>query len=155
MTGAACSSVLPTYSLVVQNFFLLGVRFRTQSKMFERETILVVDDDTEILAAATIRLKAAGYDTLTAADGQAGVAAAEACQPDGILMDVNMPVKDGITALKELKSIDCTKDIPVVIMSAKESNRQAAYDVGAHAFVKKPYQGAKMVQAVIDALEAA
>ena len=123
--------------------------------MSERETVLVVDDDAEILAASTIRLKAAGYNTLIAADGQAGVALAEACQPDGILMDVNMPVKDGITALKELKSIDCTKDIPVVIMSAKESNRQAANDAGAHAFVKKPYQGAKMVQAMTDALEAA
>ena len=123
--------------------------------MSERETVLVVDDDIEILAAATIRLKAAGYDTLTAADGQAGVALAEARQPDAILMDVNMPVKDGITALEELKGIDSTQDIPVVIMSAKESNRQASYDAGAHAFLKKPYQGAKMVQAVTEALEAA
>ena len=133
----------------------MGVPFRTQSKMCEGQTVLVVDDDTEILAAATMRLKAAGYDTLTAADGQAGVALAEACHPDGVLMDVNMPVKDGITALKELKSIDSTQDIPVVIMSARESNRQAAYDAGAHAFLKKPYEGAKMVQAVTEALEAA
>jgi CheY-like chemotaxis protein len=120
--------------------------------MSEPKTVLVVDDDTDIVAAATMRLEAAGYDTLAATDGQAAVVVAEARHPDGILMDVNMPVMDGITALKELKDLDSTEDIPVVIMSAEESNRQAAHDAGAEAFVKKPYQSAVMVQVVTDAI---
>lgn len=119
----------------------------------EQETVLVVDDSADIRDAATLRLEAAGYATLTAADGQVAVDLAQACHPDGVLMDVQMPVKDGITALKELKQLDSTQDIPVVIMSADESNRKAAYDAGAHAFVKKPYRGAVMVQAVTAAVE--
>jgi CheY-like chemotaxis protein len=120
--------------------------------MPEQLTVLVVDDDCEIVAAATIRLRAAGYRTQSACDGESGVALAAECHPDIILLDVRMPRKDGLTALKELKNRSDTKDIPIVMLSASIVDQKAALDAGARFFLKKPYRGDKLVQAVAAAL---
>jgi DNA-binding response OmpR family regulator len=112
-----------------------------------------VDDDCEIVTAATLRLQAAGYRTRTAYDGESGVALAAECRPDAILLDVRMPRKDGLIALRELKQRDDTKDIPVVMLSASIVDQHAALDAGARFFLKKPYCGDTLVQAVISALD--
>jgi CheY-like chemotaxis protein len=121
--------------------------------MPEQLTVLVVDDDCEIVMAATLRLRAAGYRTQTACDGESGVAAAAECHPDVILLDVRMPRKDGLTALGELKARRDTKDIPIVMLSASNVDQQAALDAGARFFLKKPYRGDMLVQAVAMAAE--
>ena len=121
--------------------------------MPEQLTVLVVDDDCEIVTAATLRLRAAGYRTQTAYDGESGVALAAGCHPDAILLDVRMPRKDGLTALKELKRRDDTKNIPVVMLSASIVDQQAALDAGARFFLKKPYGGDTLLQAISSALE--
>jgi CheY-like chemotaxis protein len=121
--------------------------------MPEQLTVLVVDDDCEIVMAATLRLRAAGYRAQTACDGESGVAAAAECHPDVILLDVRMPRKDGLTALGELKARRDTKDIPIVMLSASNVDQQAALDAGARFFLKKPYRGDMLVQAVAMAAE--
>jgi CheY-like chemotaxis protein len=121
--------------------------------MPEQFTVLVVDDDCEIVTAATLRLRAAGYITQTACDGESGVALAAEFLPDVILLDVRMPRKDGLSALKELKKRADTKDIPIVMLSASIVDQQAALDAGARFFLKKPYCGDTLVQAVTSALE--
>ena len=120
--------------------------------MCEQPTVLVVDDDYEIVTAATLRLRAAGYRTRMAYDGESGVALAVKCHPDAILLDVRMPRKDGLTALRELKLRDDTKGIPVVMLSASIVDQQAALDAGARFFLKKPYCGDTLVRAVTSAL---
>ena len=123
--------------------------------MPEQLTVLVVDDDCEIVTAATLRLRAAGYRTQTAHDGESGVALAAECHPDAILLDVRMPRKDGLTALKELKQRDDTKEIPVVMLSASIVDQQAALEAGARFFLKKPYCGDTLLQAIASALNQA
>jgi len=120
--------------------------------MTDPATVLIVDDDDEISSAAGLRLRAAGYHTLTAGDGEAGVAAAVANQPDVILLDVRLPRRDGLSILCELKRRSETKHIPVVMLSASVVDQQAALDAGARFFLRKPYCGDMLVQAVRTAL---
>jgi CheY-like chemotaxis protein len=121
--------------------------------MPEQLTVLVVDDDCEIVTAATLRLRAAGYGIQTANDGVSGLALAAECDPDVILLDVRMPRMGGLTVLGELKARGDTKHIPVVMLSASNVDQQAALDAGARFFLKKPYRGDMLVQAVAMAVE--
>jgi twitching motility two-component system response regulator PilH len=120
--------------------------------MPEACTILMVDDDHEIARAACMRLRAAGYTTLQAADGESGVASAVANHPDLILLDVRMPGKDGLAALSDLKHRSDTCGIPVVMLSASVVDQEAGLNAGARFFIRKPYSGATLMQAVRTAI---
>jgi len=121
--------------------------------MLKPPKVLMIDDDGDISRAAVLRLQAAGYRTLTASEGASGVILAAAGQPDLILLDVRMPIKDGITTLKELKRRGDTKHIPVVMLSASVFDQRAALEAGARFFLTKPYCANKLVQAVATALD--
>jgi CheY-like chemotaxis protein len=110
--------------------------------------ILIIDDNHEIVRATSLRLNVAGYETLAAYDGEQGIDAAVANQPDAIVLDVRMPVKDGLTALLELKCREETRDIPVVMLSASVVDQQAALDCGARYFVRKPHDGSQLIAAL-------
>jgi CheY-like chemotaxis protein len=115
-------------------------------------TVLIVDDDHDIVRGAVLRLHAAGYETRTAYDGQQALQLAEDEHPDGIVLDVRMPRVDGLKVLAQLHQQDCTRDIPVVMLSASLSDRQRALDAGARFFLQKPYTGATLVEALDAAL---
>jgi len=112
------------------------------------DIVLLADDDREIVFAAGIRLRAAGYRTVSAHDGNAAVAAAISVHPAAIVIDVRMPHKDGLAALAELKRRTDTRDIPVVVLSASIIDEQRALDAGARYFLKKPHRGEMLVKAV-------
>ncbi len=97
---------------------------------------------------AELRLKSAGYHTSVASDGDEGVRKAIEDKPDAIVMDVRMPKKDGMAALIELKEMEQTKCIPVVMLSASIVDQQRALDAGARFFLTKPYQGQDLVASV-------
>ena len=120
--------------------------------MSDRNRILVVDDDQDIVRGTRLRLDIAGYETFAASNGEEGIASAMALNPDAILMDVRMPQMDGLTALARLRTRAETKDIPVVILSASVVDRQAALDAGARFFLSKPYQGKKLLAAIESAV---
>lgn len=120
--------------------------------MVGRKRVLVIDDEREIAQGACLRLKCAGYDTLTAADGQAGVDAAVTEQPDAILLDVRMPRMDGLTALGQLRLRADTRHIPVVMLSASLVDKPAALDSGARFFLTKPYDASTLIAAVSTAV---
>ncbi|QDU10864.1 response regulator transcription factor [Gimesia aquarii] len=115
--------------------------------------ILLVDDDTDILHATTMRLSVAGFETSTAHDGMEAAAAVIAEQPDAIVMDVRMPYKDGLTILDELKKESNTRQIPIVMLSASLIDKERALDAGASYFLTKPYEGHKLVEAVNAAID--
>lgn len=115
-------------------------------------TVLIVDDDAEIVRGVSLRLAAAGYRMLTASDAESGIATAVANQPDVIVLDVRLPRRNGLSALSDLKSRPETKQIPVVMLSASVVDQQAALDTGARFFLRKPYRGDVLVQAVRTAL---
>jgi DNA-binding response OmpR family regulator len=116
--------------------------------MPDRATVLMVDDDREIVRGACLRLQAAGYRVLTAGDAEAGIAAAVTNHPDAILLDVRLPRRDGLSILADLKRRPETKQIPVVMLSASVVDQQAALDAGARFFLRKPYRGDLLVQAI-------
>lgn len=110
--------------------------------------ILIVDDNDEIVSATSARLRAAGFQTICAYDGAQGIRMASVGAPDAIILDMRMPVQDGLAALAELKRRDDTRDIPVVVLSASIVDQQTALESGARFFLRKPHDG----RALIDAL---
>ena len=120
--------------------------------MSDQTTVLLIEDDREIRSVASLRLRAAGYNTMDAADGEEGVRKALAEHPDAIVMDVRMPMKDGMTALAELKKQEETRDIPIVMLSASIVDQQRALEAGARFFLTKPYQGTDLLATVTAAI---
>jgi DNA-binding response OmpR family regulator len=108
--------------------------------MKEAARILLIDDDHDVIFGTSLRLRAAGYETIAAYDGEDGVAAAVDHRPDAIVLDIRMPRMDGMTALARLRDSDETKNIPVVMLSASLVDQYAALDGGAKYFLTKPYQ---------------
>lgn len=119
--------------------------------MSER-TILIVDDDEAITFGAELRLQAAGYRTLVAADGDEGIEQAVKHQPDAVLLDVRMPKLDGLSALRTLRDDPNTAHIPVIMLSASLRDKQTALEAGAQFFLTKPYRSHQILEALDAAL---
>jgi len=102
--------------------------------------ILIVDDTPTNVDILAKRLSAHGYEILTAGDGEEGLAVAREQQPDLILLDIMMPVMDGIEALRALRSQESTKNIPVIMVTTKSEEARVAtcYKLGCADYVTKP-----------------
>ena len=81
--------------------------------------ILVVDDQPSISMLMKAELEEDGFEVVTASDGNDGIKKAQEESPDLILLDVMMPGKDGFETLEDLKAQETTKQIPVIMLSAK------------------------------------
>jgi two-component system alkaline phosphatase synthesis response regulator PhoP len=103
-------------------------------------TILIVDDDQEIVRVLKAGMEAEGYSTVTGYDGQMALNLARTRRPDLIIMDVQMPMTNGLQALQFLRKTEETKHIPVIFLSGARSDM--IYSVIDQAqrvvFVKKP-----------------
>ncbi|WP_280948994.1 adenylate/guanylate cyclase domain-containing protein [Methylocapsa aurea] len=112
--------------------------------------ILAVDDVPENLEIVTMRLAAHGYDVVTAADGEEGLAKARALQPDLILLDIMMPKLDGVSVLKELKRDESLGFIPVILLTARADRTDivAGLDAGADDYLTKPFDQSALVARV-------
>ncbi|HVT27077.1 MAG TPA: response regulator [Lacipirellulaceae bacterium] len=115
-------------------------------------TILIVDDDREVNQCLSVRLQSAGFEVLSALDGEMGLDTARSIKPDAIVLDVRMPRKDGLTVLRELRTEAATKDIPVVMLSASIRDQQDALQAGANYFVRKPYEAEDVLSAIESSL---
>src|ERR1051325_11397516 len=116
--------------------------------------ILIIEDDTKIAAALSIRLEAAGYSVLTAQDGLVGLKLILDERPDLIVMDIWMPVGLGFSVAQRLKSLGLS-DIPSIFITASKIKglRQTAQKLGAFAFFEKPYDSEELLAAVAKALQ--
>lgn len=90
------------------------------------EKIVFVEDETALQKMLSAALKEAGYDVITAADGEAGLAAVRSEKPDLVLLDLILPRMDGFTVLSEIKKDETTAHIPVIVLT----NLESAEDVG-------------------------
>jgi len=115
--------------------------------------ILVVDDETELVKAIEIRLKAAEYEVLTAYDGQEGLDKAKKEKPNLIILDLMLPKMDGYKVCGLLKADTRYNKIPIIMFTARaqESDKQMGKEVGADAYITKPFD-AKVLLAKISNL---
>ncbi|SRR5579885_2075485 len=111
-------------------------------------TILLIDDDADIVGALRAVLERRGYRVVTAADGNAGLAAAEREGPDLIVVDMMMPKKSGFLVLEKLKSRGGGP--PVVMITANEGGRHRAYAeaLGADDYLRKPFAMEQLLASV-------
>lgn len=105
--------------------------------------ILIVDDEADLLDTYKTKLERSGFRVITAANGEEGVASANANRPDLILMDMKMPVMDGVTAEQKIKADPATQDLKVVFLTAfsdptrPEIDEAFSKESGALDFIKK------------------
>jgi DNA-binding response OmpR family regulator len=106
--------------------------------------ILVVDDEERIVHFLASKLKASGYEVLTASDGANGLEQARAQEPDLIVLDLIMPKMNGLEMLKELRSFSA---VPVIILSAKgaDADRIKGLQLGADDYLPKPFNPDELV----------
>jgi DNA-binding response OmpR family regulator len=108
-----------------------------------RETplVLVADDEEDIRALVAFRLQRAGYDVITAADGTEALTLATTRLPDLIVLDMMMPKATGLEVTRSLREQDSTKDIPVILLTARaqEADVASGFAAGADDYVKKPF----------------
>lgn len=107
----------------------------------EGSLILVVDDDRMIRRMTRATLEGAGHRVIEAEDGYQGLIAIGRDRPDLVLLDVEMPGRDGISLCASLRAQPATARIPVIIMTsaAAASEIQRAYEAGASDFISKPF----------------
>ena len=105
-------------------------------------SILVVDDDPEIVAMLTTRLKHRGYKVITASDGHRALELARREKPDLVLLDVMMPGKSGWEVARALKQDPVTQAIKIVMVTAigEQVNEITSPLYGADAHIDKPFE---------------
>lgn len=105
-------------------------------------TILVADDDPDILGLVRLRLERDGYDVLTASCGEEALALARGRRPALAVLDVSMPGMTGLEVTRELRAHQATAAIPVILLTARvqEPDIAAGLASGANAYLKKPFR---------------
>lgn len=111
------------------------------SQPAQTETILVIDDDVDILELLKMSLISDGFHVVTASDGASGLELAKTDQPDLILLDVMMPQMDGLEVIKQLKADTETNAIPVLWLTAKTQteDKLRGLEVGGDDYITKPF----------------
>lgn len=113
------------------------------------KTVLLVDDDSEIVSAMRAVLESKGFRIVAAPDGNAGLAAFERETPDLIVVDMMMPKKSGFLVVEKIKR---RPDAPPMIMiTANEGSRHRAYAelLGVDTYLRKPFAMEKLVEEVM------
>ncbi len=117
-------------------------------------TVLVVDDDPEIVAMLSARLEGRGYRVLTAADGLEALAEAKRSRPELIVLDVMMPHKTGWEVVRALKQDPVTTPIKIVMLTAigHQMNEMTSPLYGADAYFDKPFDFGALEQKIAELL---
>ncbi len=102
------------------------------------KTVLVVDDDQDILSIVSLILEEEGFKVETAADGREGLEAVEQGMPDLILLDMKMPIMNGWEFAREFHARYDNK-VPIVVLTAAEDAKKRAEEIGAVGWIGKPF----------------
>lgn len=119
------------------------------------KTVLIVDDEPDVLLLCRVNLEFEGYDVHEAHNGEDALAKISSVKPDLIVLDVMMPGMDGWQVLESLKSNPQTEQIPIVMLTAKvqESDQIKGLSYGAIDYVTKPFNPLALTRTVREALE--
>ncbi len=112
--------------------------------------ILIIEDERALVEPLAYNLGREGFDVLTAHDGQDGLRQAQLKLPDLIVLDLMLPVKGGLDVCKELRAGSQTRQIPIIMVTAKaeEADQLVGFAVGADDYVTKPYSVKVLVERI-------
>jgi two-component system phosphate regulon response regulator PhoB len=112
--------------------------------------ILVVEDAEDIRELVAFKLRGAGYDVSTAADGEAGVATARSIHPDLIVLDWMMPRMNGLDATVAVRADADLAQVPIILLTAKgqEQDVHRGFTVGVDDYIVKPFSPRELVSRV-------
>jgi DNA-binding response OmpR family regulator len=121
-----------------------------------RKKVVVADDHPPTVKVIRKALEAEGYAVVAAANGPACLLAVENERPDLVILDVLMPIMDGVQTLQVLRTNEATRDLPVIILSIKgrETDISAGMTAGADLYLTKPFDVGELTSAVKRVLEA-
>ncbi|HYH02935.1 MAG TPA: response regulator transcription factor [Bacillota bacterium] len=113
-------------------------------------TIAIIEDESNIVELVKYNLDREGYHTISANNGKKGLELVRQELPDLVILDLMMPEMDGITVCKQLRSDSQTKNIPIIILTAKseEADRVLGLEMGADDYVTKPFSPRELVARV-------
>jgi CheY-like chemotaxis protein len=119
--------------------------------------LLLVEDTPEIWDFLSRRLGRRGHEVVLAHDGEAGLASARDARPEVILLDMNLPIKDGWTVARELKADPATSAIPIIALTAHAlaGDREQALAAGCDDYHPKPVDFSRLLSQIDAALGAA
>jgi two-component system phosphate regulon response regulator PhoB len=112
--------------------------------------ILVIEDERPLVEVLTYNLEREGYEVLAAYDGQEGLRQAQLKLPDLIVLDLMLPFKPGLEVCRELRTGARTREIPIVMVTAKaeESDELVGFAMGADDYVTKPYSMKVLIERI-------
>jgi two-component system phosphate regulon response regulator PhoB len=115
-----------------------------------RLRILIIEDERGLTEVLEYNLKREGYETVVAHDGQEGLRKAQTVLPDLILLDVMLPGLSGFDVCRELRAGERTREIPIIIISAKseETDQIVGFSLGADDYVTKPFHIKVLLQRI-------
>ena len=118
--------------------------------------VLIVEDEPHIRLSLEVLLERAGYDTISAGDGEEGLYLIRQLRPDVVLLDIMMPKQNGYEVCRAVKSDPLLRFIPVIMLTAKAQEVEAlkGLGLGASAYVTKPFGNAEVLEAIRAALHA-
>jgi len=122
--------------------------------MSEGPLVLCADDDEDILSLVSLRLRRAGFDVATAADGDAAIEIARDRRPALAVLDVMMPRRTGYEVLAELRGDEALREMKVILLSARvqEGDVKRGLEAGADAYLPKPFKAQDLVTKVKELL---
>ena len=112
--------------------------------------VLVIDDEPDVLMLCRVNLQRAGHEVIEASNGKAGLELARGLAPDVVVLDVMLPNVDGLTLLSDLAASEATRDIPVIMLTAKTQleDRRKAWRAGCTEYLTKPFSPIELVELV-------
>ncbi len=113
-------------------------------------SVLVVDDEPNIVLSLEFLMKREGFDVRVAEDGEAALAAVEERVPDLILLDVMMPKRDGFDVCQTIRANPAWKNVRIIMLTAKgrEVEREKGMALGADDYITKPFSTREVVERV-------
>ena len=112
--------------------------------------VLLAEDDEDVRALAELVLRRDGFDVIAVADGDAALAAAEARPPDVAVLDVSMPLMDGLETARRLRDRDATSGVRIMLLTARvtDADRERGRAAGVDDQLDKPFSPAVLAERV-------
>ncbi len=118
-------------------------------------SILVVEDEPNIIDSLSFLMRREGHDVRVAQDGDAALKAVAAARPDLVILDVMLPERDGFEVCRLIRANDQWQGIKIILLTAKgrDSDREKGMAVGANDYITKPFSTREIVARVRELLE--